>query len=258
MIKRISALIFAVALLLSLAAVPALAASDHSTILDDSANLLSSDERSSLEASMRDLSSACDCNVIFVTVNDLNGATFPHNGTTADYADEYYDTTCGKNTDGVLFLTVLKNPSGKREFYFSTSGKCIKRFSDNEREDVFDDMQFNHNPDTHGYYDMFNAVVKDLKQAITPHLKWYMLPLAIGIGLVLALIIMSSLRSKLKSVKMERGAANYVRPGSMNLTASRDTFLYNTVSRREKPKNNGSSTHTSSGGGTHGGGGRSF
>ncbi|WP_449077534.1 hypothetical protein [Ruminococcus sp.] len=49
--------------------------------------------------------------------------------------------------------------------------------------------------------------------------------------------------------------------GSLNVTESRDLFLYKTFTRTAKPKNNsssGSSTHTSSSGSTHGGGGGKF
>lgn len=258
MTKRIIALLFAVVLLASAALIPACAADEYIVRIDDSADLLSPAEEDNLLATMKEVSESCKCNVLFVTVNDLNDATFSFNGTTADFADVYYEKVCGMNTDGFLFLTTLKNPSGKREFYISTSGKCIKGLSDSERESVFDDLQYNHHPDSKGYYDMFNAAATDLKGAIIPHLKWYSLPLAVVIGFVIALIIMLSLKKKLQSVAFEHGAKNYVRAGSMNVTASRDTYLYSTVSRTAKPKDTGSSSHTSSGGGSHGGGGRSF
>lgn len=262
MTKRIFAIIFAVVLAFSIALIPANAAGEKSDntvtyILNDNADLLSDSEESRLKETMADTAQKCACNVVFVTANDLNGANFSHNGTTRDYADMYYETVCGQNTDGVLVLVVLKNPSGKRETYISTSGKCIDRLSDSEREDIFDDLQYKHNPDTAGYFDMLNACAVDLAKAIPPHLKWYMLPLAIIIGFVISMLIMSAFKKQLKSVALQRGAVNYVRPGSMNVTAARDSYLYSTVSRTAKPKND-SSSHTSSGGGSHGGGGRSF
>ena len=73
----------------------------------------------------------------------------------------------------------------------------------------------------------------------------------IGFGIVI--LIMLAIRSKLKTVQMQRGAVNYIRPGSMNVAIARDTYLYSTVSRTAKPKNNsGSSTH-STGGSSFGG-----
>ncbi|MBQ7219263.1 MAG: TPM domain-containing protein, partial [Ruminococcus sp.] len=62
----------------------------------------------------------------------------------------------------------------------------------------------------------------------------------------------------LKTVAMQRGAASYVRSGSMNVTQSRDTYLYSTVSRTRREKSSsGSSTH-STGGSSFGGSGGKF
>ena len=52
-------------------------------------------------------------------------------------------------------------------------------------------------------------------------------------------------------------AANYVKPGSMNISVSRDLFLYSRITKTERPKES-SGTHTSSSGRTHGGRGGSF
>lgn len=53
-----------------------------------------------------------------------------------------------------------------------------------------------------------------------------------------------------------------IKDNSLNINERRDLFLYNTVTRTAKPKNDdsggGSSTHTSSSGTTHGGGGGKF
>ena len=262
MTKRIIAIVFALVLIFSVALIPASAADSYRYMVDDSAGVMSSDEVAKLNVTVQEVSEKCQCNLAVVTVSDLsvtpaNSQPFTHTNTTADYADQYYDANFGKNTDGVVVLLVLSNQSGKRDWYFSTAGKCIKRLSDSEREDILDDMQNNHNPNTKGYYDTLNAAVLGLKEAIPPHVSFGKTLIAIVIGFVISLIIMMILKGKLKTVRAERGAVNYVRPGSMNVTASRDTYLYSTVSRTAKPKNN-SSSHTSSGGGSHGGGGRSF
>lgn len=259
MTKRITAILFVIVLMFSTALIPASAAAAPagSSMLVDSADVLSDSEEEKLTQTISDTAAACKCNLAFVTVKDLNGASFSHNGTTQDYADVYYETLYGKNTDGILVLLVLDNGKGKRDIYISTSGKCIKRLTDSEREAIFDDALDHHSPDSHGYYDFLNCIAVDLKRDVPPHLKWYMLPLAILIGFAIAMIILYFLKKQLKSVEMQRGAVNYVRPGSMNVTAARDSYLYSTVSRTARPKSS-SSSHTSSGGGTHGGGGRSF
>lgn len=86
--------------------------------------------------------------------------------------------------------------------------------------------------------------------------------IALGSGVVIALLIVEGMRRSLKSVKMQRSAENYVRAGSIQVTRRQDHFLYTRTSKSARPKNNsgssGSSTHTSSSGTSHGGGGGKF
>ena len=75
--------------------------------------------------------------------------------------------------------------------------------------------------------------------------------LSLIVGLVLALIITGTMRSKLKTVRHQKTANSYVRNDSMKVTVAKDYFLYRTVTRVPKPKDNGGR----SGGGISGGGG---
>lgn len=81
--------------------------------------------------------------------------------------------------------------------------------------------------------------------------------IALAVGLVAGLLVTGNMRRKLKTVRKQDRAASYVRQGSMNVTRSNDFYLYSTVSKSAKPKNEdnngGSSTHTSSSGDTFGG-----
>lgn len=63
--------------------------------------------------------------------------------------------------------------------------------------------------------------------------------IAIGaiIGVVIAVIVMLVLKSKLKSVKMQHAAANYIKQGSMQVTKSREIFLYKKLKSVEKARN---------------------
>lgn len=58
------------------------------------------------------------------------------------------------------------------------------------------------------------------------------------IGILIAVFVMLGHKSKLKSVHMERAAANYLKSDSFHLTTSREIYLYKKVDRRAKPKNN--------------------
>ena len=134
----------------------------------------------------------------------------------------------------------------------------MKRLTDDEQNEIIDDVYFSLKGES--YYSALNTISYEMNDKLTPTLKWYMLPLAVGISFVIAMIIMMVQKGKLKSVSMQRGAANYIRPESMNVTASRDTFLYSTVSKtaRESSSSSGGSSRTSSGGGSHSGVGRNF
>lgn len=259
MTKRIIALVVALITVLSVAALSASAAVTEYRRVDDRAELLNDAEEALLINELNIASKKIDGDVVVVTCDDLSATDFPHQNTSRDYADMYYESK-GYSKDGILILLTLSNEDGKREVYISTSGKCIKRLTDGEREAVFDRAFADHNPTSVGYYEFLYAIVLDLENVVPPHVAWYKLPLALLIGFVIAIIIMMILRGQLKSVKQQHGAANYIRPGSMAVTQSRDTYLYSTVSRTARPKDSGggSSTHSSSGGGTHGGGGRTF
>lgn len=65
-------------------------------------------------------------------------------------------------------------------------------------------------------YDTSNLPIKPL--------SFKYIPISLGIGLVIALIAVSVMKSKLKTVRYKAEANSYVRPGSMNITVSRDLF----------------------------------
>lgn len=58
------------------------------------------------------------------------------------------------------------------------------------------------------------------------------------LGVIVAIVVMMVHKGKLKSVKMQRAAANYIKQGSMKVTESREIYLYKKVDRTEKPQNN--------------------
>ena len=57
-----------------------------------------------------------------------------------------------------------------------------------------------------------------------------------AIALVIAAIIMLAIRSKLKTVKMSRSACNYERGGSFKLTAQKDTFMFQNITKVPIPQ----------------------
>ena len=70
--------------------------------------------------------------------------------------------------------------------------------------------------------------------------KGFSLPIDILVGIVIgiaiAFFIVGRQKAALKTVRREAAAKNYMRPGSLNLTARNEQFLYNTVDRIEKSR----------------------
>ncbi len=250
MTKRVCSLLFAVMLLMAIAVLPASAepTSDGRLVVDNG-SLLTDAQVNELTALAREQGDKQNCDIIIYTTTSLDGYS------AQTYAD--YCHISNYNNNSVLLLICDNGEPGNRDYHISTHGDCINKLKDSELEEIKDAiLPYLKKGD---YYGASKEFINKSVYYMSPHLKWYMLPLAILIGFVLAMIIMFALRSKLKTVAMQRGAANYIRSGSMNVTQSRDTYLYSTISKtkREKSSSSGSSTH-STGGSSFGGSGGKF
>ena len=192
------------------------------------------------------------------------------------YADDLYDYCqfgYGTDRDGVLLLVSV----GDRKWHLSTCGYGITAFTDAGIQYLGQQLTpFMAEGDYAGAFRTFVQWADDYVTAAReghPYdvntlprepLSPMYLVLALGIGLVLAWIIVGVMKGQLRSVAFQENAASYVREGSMKLTNQRDLFLYRDVHRTEHVEekdssdSGGSSTHTSSSGTTHGGGGGSF
>ena len=275
-LRSLCAALAALVLLLALAA-PAFAAENGFADLyyrvNDSAEVLTEDEDGELEASLEELSVRQSFDVIIATIDSLESE-----GCTSmeEYADDLYDYCqfgYGENRDGVLLLVSI----GDRKWHISTCGYGITAFTDAGIQYLGEQMTpFMADGDYAGAFRTFvqwSDTYIDAARAGHPYdvnnlprepLSLMYLFLALGIGLVLAWVVVHVMKSQLRSVAFQENAASYVREGSMKLTNQRDLFLYRDVHRTERPKESssddsgGSSTHTSSSGTTHGGGGGSF
>ena len=234
--------------------------------LVDRADLLSELEEEELEARLDEISERQQADVVVVTVNSLDGKS------AQDYADDFYDYNgygIGTDKSGILLLVSME----ARDWHITTTGFGIRAITDAGLDYISD--QFLPYLSDGEYLDAFetyaNLCDEFLTQAKTgnaydgdhmpkgayPWLK--NLLIALGSGVVIALLIVEGMRRSLKSVKMQRSAENYVRAGSIQVTRRQDHFLYTRTSKSARPKNNsgssGSSTHTSSSGTSHAGGG---
>ena len=275
-LRSLCAALAALVLLLALA-VPAFAAengfADLYYRLNDNAEVLTEDEDSELEASLEELSVRQSFDVTIATIDSLESEGYT---SMEEYADDLYDYCqfgYGADRDGVLLLV----STGDRKWHISTCGYGITAFTDAGIQYLGQQMTpFMADGDYAGAFRTFvqwsdtyidaarEGHPYDVNNLPREPLSLMYLFLALGIGLVLAWVVVSVMKSQLRSVAFQENAASYVREGSMNLTNSRELFLYRDVQRTEhveekdSDSSGGSSTHTSSSGTTHGGGGGSF
>ena len=240
----------------------------YSSRLVDNADLVLDTEEATLLKKLDEISERQQLDVVVVTVESVGDKT------PTEYADDFYDYNgygFGENHDGILLLVSMEN----RDWHITTTGYGITVFTDAGIEYL--SKQFLDDLSDGNYAAAFTTYAEKCDEFITqaktgePYdvnnlpkepfdfLMWILI--SVVVGLVAAYVITKIMKGKLKTVRFQPAASNYVKQGSFNLTNSRDIFLYTHVDRRPRPKDTssgGSSTHTSSSGSTHGGGGGHF
>ena len=238
--------------------------------LQDLAKLFDSSEREELNKKLDEISHKSKLDITVCFTNSLEGKTI------ADYAEEQYENYefgYGENKDGVMLLVSFES----NDWYIATRGYAINAFTEAGiqyiGEKIKPDLADGHYYDVvDTYIEICDRFITDAKNgnpyggsadanttdddgSVLPAPMWILV--SIGAGLVVALIVVGSMKRKLKTVNKQTAANNYLRSGSLNITESNDIFLYSNVTRSAKPKND-SSTHESSSGNSYGGGGGKF
>ena len=239
------------------------------SVVDD-ANLLSVEEKTTLENTLDNLREKHAFDIVVVTANTLQGKS------PMAYADDFFDYQgygVGTNRDGILLLVSMED----RDWWISTSGYGITAFTDAGMDYMKDEfLPYLSDGDYSGAFqsfaelcDEFLTEAREGKPFDRGHMPYRPLGImSIGIsflaGLVIAFIIAGTMRGKLKTVHNKTAATDYLKSGSFRLHDSRDIFLYSNIRRVARPKQNssggggGSRTHTSSSGRSHGGSGGKF
>ena len=228
--------------------------------LAEEAGLLTADEAAALERQLDAVSDRHGVDVVILTVDSL-GTFSP-----MEFADDYYDYN-GYGESGILLLVSME----ERDWWISTAGSCITAFTDAGLEHISEQfLPFLSDGDYALAFESFaDSCDSFMTQAATgepydtqnlpeePFPVFAAFLVSLVVGLVVALIVTGIMKAQLKSVAMKAQADDYVK--NMELTNSRDLFLYDQGTRTERPKStSGSSTHTSSSGTSHGGGGGKF
>ena len=229
--------------------------------ITDYAAVLSDSERTQLLNKLNEISTRQKFDVVIVTVSSIQGKT------AKAYGDDFYDSNDfgqGDNSDGILLLVDIN----ARQWALSTRGFGIEAFSDADQQKIMESILplISQGDYSKAFSDFASLCDSGITLARTnaqnntqntdeqkkDPLRTAGFSLAAGV--LIAFIAVSIMKSSLKSVAVQRKADNYVRSGSMNLTSSREVFLFKTVTSKPKQDTKKTSTtNTSSSGNTHGG-----
>lgn len=245
-------------LVMCAAVLPFSAAAEHAPSVQDDSGVLSDYEYEALSERLDALRSTYNVDAAFIISNE---AVMGDAQAKADDIYDYGGYGIGENHDGILYFV----SKSSRKYAFSTCGRAIEIFNDDGLEYI-DNAMLSYLKK--GEYYRAGMIYADKCEELMemaangkPYKNkiniLYAIAGIIFIPLVIALILMARKLSKMNTAVMQHGAANYIKPGSMNIDFSRDIFLYSTVSKTEKPKSD-STTHTSSSGTEHGGRSGSF
>ena len=240
-------------------------AAGKKSVIDDAGLIKASDEKE-LDKKIKNIQKD-KFDVVILTVKSLDGKS------AQDYADDYYDNNdygLDNEKSGVLFLV----SKGDRKYHISTKGAGIKAFTDYGIGRIKEEIKpYLSDGD---YFNACDEFLKDFVKAYkdgTPYdtdnpyneeIDYVILEvIALVIAFVIALISVGIMRLRMNTAKPKGTAMEYIKKGSFKLTSEKDIFMYSTVTKTAKPKDNdnsagGSTTHVSSSGSEHGGGGGSF
>ena len=224
---------------------------------EDYGRVLTPDEEDALNASLREVSRKLGINIAIRTDTSLDGYSIER------AARELAHTNYSELDDpsGIVLLYVAME---EREWYIYTEGDAYDYLTDEALDDIEDTVV----PlmSAGNYYKAFTTYVELCDKYLTMGREGNIyhgtfpvgqnIVMALIVGVIVGFIVVSSMKAKLKSVRPRREAHEYTREGSMQLTVSRDLYLYRTVHRRPKPKDSGSGGR--SGGSRSGGRGGRF
>ncbi|MBQ7780198.1 MAG: TPM domain-containing protein [Clostridia bacterium] len=208
----------------------------------DEADVLSDYEEDQIANKLIALFKEHKMHFAIVIINDL-GAETPYS-----YADSYYHNNgfgYGKDKSGILLLLAMSS----RDCYIYTYGEAERKFGNSELTELEEAMLPYFGEDE--FYNGFMAYAGACDSVLSFDILGSLL-IAVLIGAVISLIIVFSMKSKLKSVRPQKTASNYVRSGSFTLTKDLDLYLYRTIVRTRRAETNSGSR--GSGGGSRGGG----
>lgn len=240
MMKKLFSALFALVLCVSLTVCAS--AAYQAPFLVDEADLLSADQETALRLKLEEISQKHGAQIAVVTT------VYVDNDDIGAYIKAVYDERgygYGSDHAGVLMLISMD----LREFRILSNGFAAEAVTlddiDTITELITSDLS------DAAYADAFDTFAEECAYYINGYLNGFPfnfganLLISLGIGLVVALIVTGCMKGELKSVRKQNHATAYVKAGSMQITQANDFFLYRTVTKTAKPKNQTSSSSRS-------------
>lgn len=262
LMKRVSAFL-AVLVMCTLCILPAAyGAGEYANApVTDKAGFLTGEELSEVTAMLNNLRERYAFDTVIYTEKAMSGVDAQN---TADDIFNYYGYGYGTARDGII-LYVSQEP---RKYHFSTHGAGIEYFNDAGLRYIEGEiLPYLKANDYYGAFKTYAQRADELLAAASQGIPYgtddtiYRLCVIAG-AVLLPLIgagIMTGIRSKrMNTANRQNYASSYVTGGGVQMNEARDIFMYSTVSKTPKPKENSSSTHRSSSGEVHGGRGGSY
>ena len=207
----------------------------------DEADLLSSAEETQIAEKLSKIGEQFDAQIVIMTVPTSDGSI-------DTFVEDVYDSMnmgYGENRDGVLLLVCMDS----REYRILSNGYAGEAIGTDQidaiSEAIVSDLSEG------AYADAFSTFADQCAYYLGGYLNGFPfnvgknLVVALIIGVVAGVIVAFVLKKQLKSVRQQKQANVYIKPGSMQITASRDLFLYREVSRTQKQSSNSSGSGSS-------------
>ena len=226
---------------------------DNSLTVIDSAGKMTTEETELLSEELREIETACQTDIIFITLYDSENAYLDSVRALADSFSE--ENGMGYDGPGGSALVFIDNWSrggdGGIHSWISTTGDIRSRISDDEASEMLNVLDEIESDDADPY-----STYSKLAHSIYKKGARLRMPYTIGLLLIVAVVISAiyifiNWNSKLGDVTVNAGT--YLKGGKSIFKVKTDTFSHKTVSKRKIERSSGSG----GGGGSHGGGGHS-
>ena len=207
----------------------------------DEADLLSTQEETQLAEKLSEIGEEFDAQIVVMTVTSTSGNIDA-------YIEDKFDSMnmgYGENRDGVLLLVCMES----REYRILSNGYAGEAIGMDQIDAISDAIVSDLSDGD--YADAFITFADNCAYYLDGYLNGYPfnagknLVIALIIGVVAGVIVAFVLKKQLKSVRQQKQANVYIKSGSMQITASRDLFLYREVSRTEKTSSQSSGSGSS-------------